>query len=478
MELSQGQTTSWDTIIKDKKFQYLPLQKPPAKEEPKTAVQPRQNRAEVVVQTKTKRQKLVSNKGNRKEERGTKEKKPKRVEREVQNQRRRESGMAIPQEPSGILRQYMATPTMDAQISAALDQTSQVRGGSAATGRGAEQVDPRSLQRHAPETWLDDQVINYVAKRIVQTATERTYCYSSYFFSTLLQNTSRQDRYDFDQVSNWHNLRRMRETGEIFSLHNLLVHINIDNSHWLLLHALVVEKTVYLYNSDGTQTDSSNTNGHYLDAMVRYFHDVEVAVGRTTSNLEDYVQRWRKINRSGSSPKQTNGYDCGVFTLINLAVIAQGHTPSQTVYTQETVYRHQTRRQIAHMILMHSGIPRPPQLEESRQTTAGIRTNRPQDREGKKPVRKRTTFKGKRRYRRRKKEEDKIALGGKRVARMTSAIVNTTSQPQQLMNKKRSLFSIASEVGSAKTSQRNIPEPTRKGKETVERPLVNKRQKR
>ena len=236
----------------------------------------------------------------------------------------------------------MATPTMDARIFAALDQTSQVRGGLAAVGRGAEQVDPRSLQMLAPETWLDDQIINFVAKRIVQTATERTYCYSSYFFSTLLQNTSRQDRYDFNQVSNWHNSRKIHETGEIFSLHNLLVLINIDNSHWLLLHASVVEKTVYLYDSDRRQTNSSNTNGHYLDAMVRYFHDVEVAVGRTTSNLEDYVQRWRKINRLGSSPKQINGYDFGVFTLINLAVIAHGHTPSRTVYTQETVYRHQT----------------------------------------------------------------------------------------------------------------------------------------
>ena len=173
-----------------------------------------------------------------------------------------------------------------------------------------------------------------------------------------------------------------------------------------------------------------------------------------------------------------NGYDRGVFTLINLAIIAHRHTPSQTVYKQETVYNNQTRRQLAHMILLHSEISVPLQLEEGRWNTAEIRTKRPQDREEKKPGRKPTTIKGEKTARRRKKDEDKIVLGGRRVARMTMAIDNTMSQSQQLMNRKLSMFSIASDVGPAKTSQRNIPESTRKGKGTVERPLVNKRQKR
>lgn len=120
----------------------------------------------------------------------------------------------------------------------------------------------------------------------------------------------------------------------------------------------------------------------------------------------------------------------------------------------------------------------PPQLAEGRQNTAEIRTNRPQDRKAKKPGRKPTTIKGKRTYRRRRKDEDKIVLGGKRVARMTTARDNTTCQSRPLMNRKRSTLSIASDVGPAKTTQRNIPELTKKRKRAEERTWMNKCQKR
>ena len=46
-----------------------------------------------------------------------------------------------------------------------------------------------------------------------------------------------------------------------------------------------------------------------MTAMIKYFYDVEISMGRTTSDMENYTQSWRKINRSGSTPKQTNNYD-------------------------------------------------------------------------------------------------------------------------------------------------------------------------
>ena len=132
-----------------------------------------------------------------------------------------------------------------------------------AASRGADQVDLHSLQRLAPERWLNDQIINFVAKQIIQPATSRTYCYSSYFFSSLLHNSSRLGNYDFSQVHNWHNARGIREIGEIFSLRNLFVPINVTNSHcWILLQASVTEKKMYLYDSDERQSDSGNTNSH------------------------------------------------------------------------------------------------------------------------------------------------------------------------------------------------------------------------
>ena len=195
--------------------------------------------------------------------------------------------------------------------------------------RGTESVDMDSFQQLAPETWLNDQVMNYVAKQVIQPATRNTFCYSSFFFTRLLHNTSRIEEYDFTQVNNCHSSRGIRAIGarEIFSLQNLFVPINKDNSHWLLLQASFTDQKVYLYDSDDAQTDNSNSNGQYLDAMVRYFYDVERTMGRTTACVDGYAQTWSRINRSGSTPKQTNSYDCGVFTLINLALLVRGQRP-------------------------------------------------------------------------------------------------------------------------------------------------------
>ena len=78
--------------------------------------------------------------------------------------------------------------------------------------------------------------------------------------------------------------------------------------------------------------------------MVKYFYDVKISMGRTTSDMENYAQSWSKINSSGSTPKQTNNYDCGVFTLINLALLAHGHTLSTTIFAQGRIYNNQSRR--------------------------------------------------------------------------------------------------------------------------------------
>ena len=87
---------------------------------------------------------------------------------------------AAPQEPSGILEWYRAPPTTDTRISTALDPTRTFPEGTMAAVRGTESVDMYSFQRLAPETWLNDQVMNYVAKQVIQPATRNTFYYSSY----------------------------------------------------------------------------------------------------------------------------------------------------------------------------------------------------------------------------------------------------------------------------------------------------------
>ena len=123
-----------------------------------------------------------------------------------------------------------------------------------------------------------------------------------------------------------------------------------------------------------------------------------------------------KINRSGSTPKQTNNYDCGVFTLINLALLAHGHTLSRTIFTQGTIYTNQSRRQLAHVILLHSKMTLPPQLIGGRRNTATMGQSKALIRKVASPCNGAIKTKGKRLYRRHRRDKAKIILGGKRVS--------------------------------------------------------------
>ena len=112
-------------------------------------------------------------------------------------------------------------------------------------------MDLDSLQTLGAETWLNDHVINFIAKQVIQRETPDTHCYSSYSFSRLLHNSSDAGRYDFFQVRRWHMSQDLRLIGTIFNCKNLLVPINKDNLHWLLLHVNLESRLISLYDSGG-----------------------------------------------------------------------------------------------------------------------------------------------------------------------------------------------------------------------------------
>ena len=174
------------------------------------------------------------------------------------------------EEEGGLLSCYEAPPTTRASIDQALDTARRFPPGTIAARKGNELVDLDGLQRLGAETWLNDQVINFIAKQVIQQGTPNTYCYSSYLLSTLLHNSSDASRYNFSTARNWHRLRELRQTGTtIFDFKHLLAPINEDNSHWLLVHVNVESRQICLYDSSGSQTKANNTNSRYLTVMKR-----------------------------------------------------------------------------------------------------------------------------------------------------------------------------------------------------------------
>ena len=383
------------------------------------------------------------------------------------------------EEGSNLLSCYEAPPTMQATIDQARETARQGTVGTMATRKRNESVDLGSLQRLVTETWLNDQVINFIAKQVIQKGTSDIYCYSSHFFSKLLHNSSAVGRYDFATVRNWHRFREQRQTGTtIFDYKHLLVPIDKDNSHWLLVHVDIESRKIYLYDSSGDQTMANNSNGGYLTAMQRYLKEAEAEAARGPPGRSSNLASWTTSNRSGSTPKQTNGYDCGVFTLVNMSLLARGETLNSSSYSQETIYRRKTRQHIAHVIMSTSEIPVPPHISGGRLqqdatatpsappgTSRLSRTSVPQ--------------KAAKAYRKRKRQEkQRLVVGGKRVTRMTTYTEDQPRITTTLLNRKRTELSVATASNPNKTSQIQILEHCTKRKGKEEMPRTTKFQKK
>ena len=78
-------------------------------------------------------------------------------------------------------------------------------------------------------------------------------------------------------------------------------------------------------------TDSLGADGckhsRYTEALCRFLHDKEMEAGRTIDSP------WLVVDYASGSPRQINGYNCGVFTILNGYLLSQGVTVTANAYT-------------------------------------------------------------------------------------------------------------------------------------------------
>ena len=189
----------------------------------------------------------------------------------------------------------------------------------------SDSVTLSGIARFQEGHWLSDNSINYFFKHILQPSTGNTHCYSSFFFSLLLQDSTDPDTFDFTSVRRWHR----RVESNIFDLDSLFVPINCHNNHWLLMQVRFGDKTVVLYDSLGDDPD----NAAYGPSMVRYLYGVARAIGLTNQSLGQWAALWT-VTTLDNSPRQLNSYDCGIFTMTTGALLSQGCNINRPSYTQ------------------------------------------------------------------------------------------------------------------------------------------------
>lgn len=157
----------------------------------------------------------------------------------------------------------------------------------------------KDLQTLAPTEWLNSSVIEYFLK-VVEDDNPRIVSFSPFFITKLSES-------GYVSVKRW---MKMKKKNIVNDVDKILVPINVNGNHWVC-----------------SMIDLQKNKIFYLDSLCRTKNS-PVAF-RFMQRLKDYV-----IQESGGalgkdiemihleSPQQSNGYDCGIFTLMNLLQLA------------------------------------------------------------------------------------------------------------------------------------------------------------
>ena len=103
-------------------------------------------------------------------------------------------------------------------------------------------------------------------------------------------------------------------------------------------------KAIELYDSMGKR----QSNDHYLEHTMRYIYGTLFKhAGEDKPAFAYWSQDWSASDESDRSPLQDNGYDCGMFTLISMGLLRNGHRLNRSSYRQSTLRMRLSRRKLA-----------------------------------------------------------------------------------------------------------------------------------
>ena len=122
------------------------------------------------------------------------------------------------------------------------------------------------------------------------------------------------NKYNYADVRNFTRARRADKSQQHIDIRTkslLIVPINVNNTHWVLVVAFMQQKKIMYY-------DSFNQNGNsYMKTIQRYIGD-EIRVN--CKGVED-MKKWQLANVR--VPQQRNNYDCGICVLMNVDLLLQ-----------------------------------------------------------------------------------------------------------------------------------------------------------
>jgi len=180
----------------------------------------------------------------------------------------------------------------------------------------ADSVQRVSMQRLLPGQWLNDEVIHFfltvLSKRDEAMCAndgtkKRSHFFKSYFMSKLLNeghsNPSMAGKYEYRNVKRW---SKKVPGKDIFNLDKICFPINQGGMHWVCAVAYMQDKRIHFYDSLGSD------GMDYLEAIMQYVKDEHKDKKKAPLPNDD---EWELVPCDPrTTPRQLNGFDCGVFT--------------------------------------------------------------------------------------------------------------------------------------------------------------------
>ena len=178
---------------------------------------------------------------------------------------------------------------------------------------GSDSVQQSSMHTLQPGQWVGDEVIHYfylmLSKRDKEMcekdpSRKPSHFFKSFFMTKLLNegHATKDGQYDYSNVKRW---SKKVHGKDLFGLNKIFFPINMGNAHWIAACIFMEKKRIEIFDSMG------GSGRVYLDALFQYIKDEHQA--KKGSPLPDEDQ-WELVPTQRDTPRQRNGFDCGVFT--------------------------------------------------------------------------------------------------------------------------------------------------------------------
>ncbi|XP_060855944.1 uncharacterized protein LOC132933680 [Metopolophium dirhodum] len=166
-----------------------------------------------------------------------------------------------------------------------------------------------------PKTWLNDSVIqNYISLLM-------NYCDKTKEMNTDFLTSYKE--FGYNSVYRWF------KNIDLNNVNRLVVPINPGNIHWALFVIEIWEGKIYCFDSYKEHSFMKELT------LITAFLNRAIIDYINCSGVQRTVPKdWKYID--GNSPKQTNTYDCGVFTCMNARYFLL-NTPLSVKFTQQNM---------------------------------------------------------------------------------------------------------------------------------------------